>query len=44
MLDWLVNFRLGCFNVKLVFLISLLNFQAEESFLKNFLLGGKLGV
>jgi len=33
MLDWLVNFRLGYFR------ISLLNFQAEESFLKNFLLG-----
>ena len=39
MLDWFVNVRLGYFSVKLVFLISLLNFQAEESFLKNFLLG-----
>ena len=39
MLDWFVNVRLGYFSVKLVFLISLLNFQAEESFFKEFFVG-----
>jgi len=33
MLDWLVNVRLGYFR------ISLLNFQAEESFFKEFFVG-----